>query len=123
MPAGGLSLIQVALQPASQTLVWPWITGNAVETEVRNQGSWGHLRLCISDKLTGNTDAAGLNNKGLETSVGRAGWSAGFVYWLVLSQASPFACALSSAYNALPLTFARKFLFTIAILAWAVSAP
>lgn len=41
VPAGGLSLIQVALEPASQTLVWPWITGNAVKTEVRNQGSWG----------------------------------------------------------------------------------
>lgn len=50
----------------------------------------------------GDTNTAGLD-KGLEIGVGKAGWSASFVSWWVLSQASPFAHAVSSAF---PLIFA-----------------
>ena len=85
----------------------------------------GGAETALPDKLPDDTNAAGLSKKGLEMSVGWAGWSAKSqppnVHCLVLSQASLFECAISSAYSSSFLF--RKLLFAIDILAWAMSHP
>lgn len=81
IPARGLALIQLQLQPASQTIGYMCITQDSVKMEVLIQevgaggtggeGGW----YCISDKLPGNGSPTGLKNKDLEINVGRVEWS------------------------------------------------